>query len=811
VLFKRGLRSRLAPDLLADEIIRSNYLNADGTANERVTQVFELAGTDHLKTLFVNLGRLDWRLREGKTDDSALLTSLSPKLRWGERYSNPHVEAVEAVSYYQPRFALDFAKRLIAEGHGDNSSVCNMVRNAAYTYDHVQEACQLLWTAGRNDVRPLHQQPSHGIRILKELAEFQLNKPIEYVREVVRFALALLERPASLKTPQTPFAILEGALCTEMEATSSSRLTITITRYQLPLEWARKVRDEVTGALLKYLRKGPPRRAFLAAQTMGQALRGPMHGDTPDNAWKQQQVKLLQELKAVLNEVHVLPVVLVRLAQSISWHAFYGGPETSVEAQTILAMLNRDLRTRLTRALVDGWGTETWKLSKALEREEHVKNRQLLTADLIAAFPEPSCLLDELHASLEEITTVAHGQYGSPFLLMNHLLVSVPGLATELLLRNNEGRAGHLEDYIGAALSAVVEAGDSSLVNEYVIRSEGSPRVLAQLAEAYTRFEPSRPYTPQEVELFKRIFESKDPTVLMVASNLTRQVASRSPALAVELICLADFEVNARATHDMFMWLSGDNAIPEADVATKREELLRKLVVLKELDDYWVRAFLTASIRKDPVLVVALVMARLVEAKRRNDWSYEPLKKEHNGEGLGLMEVEAGPRLLRDFLDCALEESSDIPTARRIGEAVSGLCGKYNQALLDLLLDWMSSGTLAHARLVARVLQESQPVLIYEHSTFIRDILNASELIGEEAVDEIRSAIAAATYSGVRSGTPGEPFPEDLRMEQHCERMLASLSRVEPAFDLYDGLLKDARYAIARQRKSREALEEDDD
>jgi hypothetical protein len=811
VLFKRGLRSRLAPDLLADEIIRSNYLNADGTANERVTQVFELAGTDHLKTLFVNLGRLDWRLREGKTDDSALLTSLGPKLRWGGRYSNPHVEAVEAVAYYQPRFALDFAKRLIAEGHGGNSSVCNMVRNAAYTYDNVQEACQLLWTAGRNDARALHQQPSHGIRILKQLAQFQLNKPIEYVREVVRFALALLERPASLKTTYTPFAILEGALCTEMEARISSRLSITITRYQLPLEWARKVRDEVTGALLKYLREGPPRRAFLSAQTMGQALRGPMYGDTSDHAWKQQQVELLQEIKAVLNEDHVLPVVLVRLAQSISWHAFHGRPETSVEAQAILAMLNRDLRTRLTRALVDGWGTETWKLSEALEREEHVKNRQLLTADLIAALPEPSSLIDELHASLEEITTVAHDQYGSPFLLVSHLLASVPGLATELLLRNNEGRAGHLEQHVGAALSAVVEAGDSSLVNEYVIRSEGSAKVLAQLAEAYTRFEPSRPYTPQEVELFKRIFESKDPTVLMVASNLTRQLASRSPALAVELVCLADFEVNARATHDMFMWLSGDNAIPEADVATKRNELLRKLVVLKELDDYWVRAFLTASIRKDPVLVVALVMARLVEAKRRNDWSYKPLRKEHNGEGLGLMEVEAGPRLLRDFLDCALEESGDIPTARCIGEAVSGLCGEYDQALLDLLLDWMSSGTEAHARLVARVLQESQPALIYEHSKFIRDIINASELIGEGAVDEIRSAIAAATYSGVRGGTPGEPFPEDLRMEQHCEQMLASLSRAEPAFDLYDGLLKDARYAIARQRKSREALEEDDD
>lgn len=123
----------------------------------------------------------------------------------------------------------------------------------------------------------------------------------------------------------------------------------------------------------------------------------------------------------------------------------------------------------------------------------------------------------------------------------------------------------------------------------------------------------------------------------------------------------------------------------------------------------------------------------------------------------------------------------------------------------------MSSGTQAHATLVARVLQESQPALIYEHSKFIRDILNAAELVGEEALDEIRSAIAAATHSGIRGGTPGEPFPEDLRMEQHCEQMLASLSRAEPAFDLYDGLLKDARYAIARQRKSKEAIEEEDD
>lgn len=811
VVFKRGLRSRLAPDLLADEIIRSGYLNTDGTANERVTKVFDLAGADHLKNMFVNLGRLDWRLREGNTYDSVLLTSLSSKLRWDEGYSNPHVEAVEAVAYYQPRFALDFAKQLIDEGHGSSSAVCNMVRNAAYTYDHLQEACQLLWRAGQNDTRPLHRQPSHGIRILKELAEFQLNKPTEYAGEVVTFALALLERPASLNSVYTPFAILEGALGTEIRATSYSKLTFTITRYQLSLEQVRGVRGKVTGALLKYLREGPPRRAFLAAQTMDQALRGPMHGDGPDQAWKREHVRLLQELKMILGDVHVSPVVLVRLAQAVSWHAFYGSQETSVEAQAILVQLNRDLRTRLTRALVDGWGTDTWALSEDLEREEHVKDRQLLTVDLVAAFAEPSPLFDKLQACLAEMAIVGHDGYGSPFIFVNHLLASVPGLATELLLRKRNAQAGRLDRYVGTALSVVVESGDSSLVNEHIARSDGSAEALAQLAEAYSRFVPSRTYTPQEVDLFKRIFVSKDSTVLFFAANLARQIAIRSPALAVELICSADLELNRQATHDMFMWLTSGKIIPEADLATKRNRLLMKLVVLKELDDHWVNAFLSASISKDPVSVVALVKARLAEARRRNDWSYKPLSKDHSGEGLGLMAVEGGSNLLRELLEWAVGEWVDSASSWQLGEAISGLCGKYDQSFLDLLLDWMSSGANAHATLAARVLQESQSDLVYEYPRFISDILNAAELIGSEALIEIRSAIAAATHSGIRGGTPGEPFPEDLRMEQYCEQMLASLSRVDPAFDLYDGLLKDARYGIARQRKSKEALEDEDD
>ncbi|MDP9583664.1 UNVERIFIED_ORG: hypothetical protein J2791_002976 [Burkholderia contaminans] len=121
---------------------------------------------------------------------------------------------------------------------------------------------------------------------------------------------------------------------------------------------------------------------------------------------------------------------------------------------------------------------------------------------------------------------------------------NVPNLATELLMRNNQNDAGLLAPYVGKALSVVVEPGNLELIEGYVARSVDSAEVLGQLAEAYARIEPSRPYTEPEVALFKRLFESKGPTVLRIASNLVRQVAHRSPALAVELICSAGLEVN---------------------------------------------------------------------------------------------------------------------------------------------------------------------------------------------------------------------------------------------------------------------------
>lgn len=809
VLFKRGLRSRLAPDLLADEVIQSAYLTSTGSANDAVSKVFELATTEQLKHLFSNLGRLDWRLRDGNTDESPLLNSLAPKLRWLGKYENSHVEAVEAIAYYHPRFALNFAASLIRDDHGDNESVCNIVRNAAYTYNHLEEACSLLWKAGRQDKRELHQHSNHGIRILKSLAEFEPNKPVEYIKTVVRFALELLERPASLKGAHTPFSVLEGALNSEMESSTFSGRTLTISHYRLPFDFAKDVRNEVTDALLRYMREAPLRRAYLAAQLMANALHGPRHGD-PGGLWKQSHVRLLKKLRTLCNLVTLPPVVLVRLVKSSRWHADYGWEETAVEAQAITTQLDRDLRTRLVRVLMDGWGTETWNFSKAEGREEHRRSKEHLTVDLMEKFPAASQLFDELNSCLKDIEQASGGAPSAAHLFINPLLVASPGLSKEVLLRHESGKAGNLTSYVGASLSALVQAQDSALVEEYIAQSEGSLDALKHVAEAYARFEPTRGYTATEIALLRRIFATEDPEVLWMASTIARQVARRDAALALELICLSDLSINIRATRDMFMLLAGDTQIPAAVIDTRRAELLLKLKPLKKLDDYWLQAFLATSMRRDPEAVMSLVIDRVKAAAKTKDWSFVPLQKEFHGEGLKLMEVHSSRRLLVELLEVGLEVGKKSLSTSRLGEVVMALCGSLTADALETLLEWMEDGASKKVAVVTTVLREAQSTLIYEHPKFVRDVLNLAELLGDQAVEEIRSALFISVLAGIRTGSLGKPFDEDVRLLEHCTAVLATLSRAEPAFELYDALLKDAKHSISRKSISDSLLEADE-
>ena len=60
----------------------------------------------------------------------------------------------------------------------------------------------------------------------------------------------------------------------------------------------------------------------------------------------------------------------------------------------------------------------------------------------------------------------------------------------------------------------------------------------------------------------------------------------------------------------------------------------------------------------------------------------------------------------------------------------------------------------------------------------------------------------------MRSGIAGEPFPRDIEAKKECENILADLSKFSPAYELYDGLLKNAEAEIKRALRDREEFED---
>ena len=116
VLFRRGGRYRLSPDLLADHIIEKACIGAGGISTGYAEKIFAVAGDQYIEHVLLNLGKLDWRLANGRPSNTGLLDGIWGQLAPSTDCGDPHIKAVTAVAYFQPERALSFAEKLIREG-----------------------------------------------------------------------------------------------------------------------------------------------------------------------------------------------------------------------------------------------------------------------------------------------------------------------------------------------------------------------------------------------------------------------------------------------------------------------------------------------------------------------------------------------------------------------------------------------------------------------------------------------------------------------------------------------------------------------
>lgn len=817
VLIKRGRRLRIIPDLLGEYILEDRCISqltrgSSGFA-ERIAAVVD---GEQLRTLIANFSRLDWRLSQGAIAAGSVIEPLWESLmRSYERNtaSRPAItKAISDAAYYQPARALQFAERL-ASSHGDE--LPSLLRNAAYNFEHVRDAVDRLWRLGRDDARQLHQYPRHPIRILCELAEISPGKPLAYCEAIIDFAIDLLGDPSTLLHAYSPFDILEACLKTEGHTTEFCGYSITFKRFKVTADAVQKLRRKIVDALFNCISQGNTRAAVRGARALSDALRGPI-GEA-DDTWVTEFVETINRVREVLAADTVDPVLSVELQRAISWHANFAGGPSRKAAQNAVAAIRPTLLYRTTLNLLDGWGHIRESGDEGENRHESFHEEMKSTAEELAATYVQE---DALRAFLEERLTKIHElratDESSSDIFVAAVLKAAPRLRRSIWNQALVvGPEYPLLSSLATALGQlIVESPESALAVARRAIDSRVPQFSRAVAVAYGyRRGGTRALSEPELALIAELLAHDDAYTASAVTRALELIAMHDQARALQLFVSIDFGKHPRVAHEAFMvFLTNEQLKMDSLDAETLDRILGKLLPIPEIEDHWLTKFLSKASARFPEKILVFLLDRMareqVESKQgRYGYDAIPYRWEDDGK----LRFRDTPRFAEHVWTMVTwaRNQADQRSYRDLAVLCKAVCGTYDDATLDALSPFLFSPDNKDVETAASLLRGAPRNFIFEKATFIVRLLEHAQSLGGKTLESVADDLAYPAAVGTKSGTPGQPFPEDIELRDRATQQLQRLSRSSPAWDFYMRLKARAEYDI--EHRSRFDIDADDE
>jgi len=823
ILVLRGGRFRVSPDLLADYIIEQTCIAHDGGSTGYAERMFDATAGEYLENLVVNLGKLDWRRSNGDASSSVLLDGVWGKLEPTEKYGDPQLKAVLGVAYYQPRRALSFVTAQVRKG-SFLRDLPPILKRIAYNLKYLREACEILWYLGKDDARDMNPHPEHAIHVLEELCEVEPEKPRAFNETVVDFGLSLIDEPESWKQRHTPFDFLSGILEVEGHTTSATSRTVTWSRFQVRRTFVAPLRKKVIAAILRLLSGTNLRAAVRAARELGNAIRYSTGGDAREE-WAAEFRETLRKVLRIVSKEKIEPVVLLEIVRSVSWHAHFGDGTPAEVASEIIAALPTTLEFRTTFALVDGYGMLGRRMGGDFEadRRQTTERQGALAEELIGELTSVDKLrrfLDDILAKILEV-----GAESSPheflYVLLQESVDLAEAIATDALLE----KPGASVRYVHLALGVLlVHRRERALELADQMQSSVDPTLQAAVGFAYGI--GNFPNGPDERDCnnVRALLQSSSETVVRSGIAALRSLRQH-PRVLVDLLKDANLGVSAWVADDALSLFPGEKGelfgeLSENDVVA----LLKRLTVLDELNGHWIEEFLARVSKTHPIACADFFIERVERAAATGNWKLRPCNHRPWGHvPLKFREApEFGRLLVKVSRWMASKKNAPYLFNTRSAELFNAMFApdsragrspdseaKFDAELVGFLRDWIETADEAGLEVIGQLLREGPRDLVFEERSLVLRYLERCKQFGTGRYKSACSQLYAVTVSGSRSGTPGEPFPEDLRLKEQATEALKSIARFAPGRDLYEDFLRYAEHSIRRSLKEGEAFEDE--
>lgn len=830
VLLRRGTRLRIVPDLLADYIRASAAYNSNGKYSTKYAdRVFSALHDDLATNLLVNVSQLDWRLSADGAQPSLLneiWSNLKEQFKKAKLYERSAIlEALGKVSYYQPKQALDFVQMALEE---ENESVEEeykgfrttydivinkippILRYTAYDVDYLPESLELLKKLAERDRRTTNPHPDHPVRVLQDLASIEPGKPGAYNEAVATHVLGWLGSPTSGNF--SPFDVLDALLKTEGHETETVGFTMTMKAFKVRPEAVAGIRQKVVSAALKVVKEGPINEAMRALKTLTAAIHYPMGllgqdiTDEDRKGWDPSILEVLNGLKEIVKDPKTDPYISVEIRRDVAWHAGRGSSKTKKAAKEALAAIPTTLNYEISRAIVDTWGW-TFEREDGRFRNSEAKlaewRKQLVKKILDQygkSLPQLIKVLEERIATLNAAATPEHSDAG-PFLavLMEESVELTELLASHLLSEPQSP----LKDWFGVVVSVMAKHDhikSLNLIKEALAKKDEvlTRRISRSIGWGMYNIE----VLPEEVEIIKELAKSPD---VWVRQNIVRAVKRFAPEekpTALDTLLTIDITDSKELADEVLGEFEERYGTFKVEDLTGEQlkHILDQLIKCPSIDDYHISLFLSKVSFLHPIQTLKLLTDR-VEFKENNEKleDYSPLPYDwRESEGLRFDETPQYEQVLRKARDWASQKTDSWIRSHYGADLFKSISAGFDSTTLKVLEEWIVSADQHQLESAASLLSEADNSFVWTHQDFVNNVLQAAQKFGDTCYRRVCSCFHSSLLHGVRSGTPGQPFPQDIEQRDRSFEIMSKLTPGSPAYKFYKNLHNEAKAEIER-------------
>jgi hypothetical protein len=820
VLLRRGNSLRIVPDVLSDHLLRKECLTNTGQPTGYADLIYEKSLVFGIEGVLKNLAELDWRVAQARRGPDLLNRIWAQIERQFRNGSNSErcmlLESIHRIAYYQPERSLalvEFALRSpsrkkdpkqIAAYYSHEKVLQRLpkiVQVIGHNLDYLPRCCELLWQLGRDDKRPTNQITDHPMRVLTELAAYQFRKPLRVNEIVLTSAEAFIKTPNAQNYAHSPFDIIDALLAREVLDFQSEGIQFSIRSLGVNFEATKTLRQRAIRILEEFAYSTSPDTAFRAVKSLLDAIRSP-HGmagrrltDQDIHQWTPESLQILNIIRKVANSTKH-PIIFVQVSKSLRWYQLYSSNRTIRTTVTrILRTFPNTFQSRLTKAIwfhFSDWydefeGKTDRDYEKLRLQTENAVRR--IAVEFIQKCPDPLKGFDVLAQTIENIGRVGITLDASYFI---SLLSATNPVYAAALCRLTISRPNSAVAIYMSSLPNPLRNNTLDDVRQIVRKGIARKHRTISLALAhFLSYFPPDELQMTEIKAIEALLKHPDTSVKNAALWALKNFKN-FPKRAIKLITrisLAGTPELANAAYNVF---DDEHGIAFSNL--NRHELaalVKKVEPVPEIKPGGsIDKFLGRASQIIPGAVLTLILKRL-ERRREDGDKHTPMP--YHGFHHCLRDLSSNP-IFESLIERILKFAYRAKDIQLFWLPIlfQNISEDYGEKSLKALKAWTNSQDPKKLEAVSLLLRNAPTRLLFEKKHYVIDLLNKAHARGDDCYRTVSSNLFCSGVEGERSGSPGEPKPQDELLRDSAREVMQTLQVGSPPYRFYASL---ARYA----------------